>query len=212
MGNYVTQLEISIERGGVWNATLLEGEAPETCEAILDVLLVTSESGHAVCPCSFLEFSLGCIRCRVTGGLFPRISLWLLGRLFSWLRMVMFWPVGLSVMGLPQWRGFDDGVLCLGVSDGGVVSYARVGADEGVGVDLAVVANYGGASYRCSAVDDLAFSDSHVVCYGCRIFDSSVVLLFEVIEDEQVCLEQVFRPPRVLSPALGLLDLYVGFL
>lgn len=48
MGNYVTQLEISIERGGVWNATLLEGEAPETCEAILDVLLVTSESGHAV--------------------------------------------------------------------------------------------------------------------------------------------------------------------
>ena len=38
---------------------------------------------------------------------------------------------GLSVILLPQSRGFDDGVLCLGVSNGGVVSYARVGADDG---------------------------------------------------------------------------------
>ncbi len=46
-----------------------------------------------------------------------------------------------------------DGVLYLGVLDGGVVSDARVGADEGVGADLAVVSDYDGASYRCSAVD-----------------------------------------------------------
>lgn len=38
----------------------------------------------------------------------------------------------------------DDGVLYLGVSDGGVVSDARVGADEGVGADLAAVAEDGG--------------------------------------------------------------------
>jgi len=38
----------------------------------------------------------------------------------------------------------DDGVLDLGVHDGGVVSDARVGADVGVGADLAVVAYDGG--------------------------------------------------------------------
>jgi len=75
----------------------------------------------------------------------------------------MFWSMRLSVILLPQSRGFDDGVLCLGVSDGGVVSYARVGDDEGVDVDLAVVADYGGASYRCSAVDDCAFSYCYIV-------------------------------------------------
>ncbi len=46
-----------------------------------------------------------------------------------------------------------DGVLYLGVSDGGVVSDARVGADEGVGADLAVVADYDWASDCCTAVD-----------------------------------------------------------
>jgi len=41
------------------------------------------------------------------------------------LRVVVFWPVGLSVILLPQSRGFDDGVFYLGVSDGGVVSCVR---------------------------------------------------------------------------------------
>ena len=36
-----------------------------------------------------------------------------------------FWAGELSVMGLLQWRGFDDDV----------VSYARVRADKGVGAD-----------------------------------------------------------------------------
>jgi len=49
--------------------------------------------------------------------------------------MVTFWPVGLSVILLPRSRGFDDGVLYLGVSDGGVVSDARVGVDERVWAD-----------------------------------------------------------------------------
>ena len=57
-----------------------------------------------------------------------------------------------------------DGVLSLGVPDGGVVSDARVGAD------LAVVAYYGGASYCCAAVDDGAFSYRHVVYYIYRIY------------------------------------------
>ena len=55
------------------------------------------------------------------------------------MRMVAFWPVGLSVILLPQSRGFEDGVLCLGVSDGGVVSDARVGVDVCVRADLALV-------------------------------------------------------------------------
>jgi len=36
---------------------------------------------------------------------------------------VTFWPVGLSVILLPQSRGFDDGVLDLCVLDGDVVTY-----------------------------------------------------------------------------------------
>jgi len=51
------------------------------------------------------------------------------------LRAVTFLPVRLSVILLPQSRGFDDGVLYLGVLDGGVVSDACVGADEGVWAD-----------------------------------------------------------------------------
>lgn len=43
--------------------------------------------------------------------------------------------MGLSVILLPQSRGFNDGVLCLGVSNGDVVSYARVEADEKVWAD-----------------------------------------------------------------------------
>ena len=46
----------------------------------------------------------------------PSISLWPLGRLCSWLRMVTFLQMGLSVMCLPQSRSFDDGVLYLGVA------------------------------------------------------------------------------------------------
>ena len=35
------------------------------------------------------------------------------------MRVVTFWPVGLSLILLPQSRGFDDGVLCLGVAEDG---------------------------------------------------------------------------------------------
>ncbi len=45
------------------------------------------------------------------------------GGVCSWLRMVTFLSMRLSVMCLPQSRGFDDGVLYLGVSDGDVVAY-----------------------------------------------------------------------------------------
>ena len=38
----------------------------------------------------------------MTVDLSPSISLWPLGRLCSWLRVVTFWPVGLSVILLPQ--------------------------------------------------------------------------------------------------------------
>jgi len=70
--------------------------------------------------------------------------------------MVMFWPMRLSVILLPQSRGFDDGVLYLGVSDSGVVSDARVGADVGVGAYGAVVSDDGGASDGGPSVDDSA--------------------------------------------------------
>ena len=58
----------------------------------------------------------------------PTMSLWPLGRFCSWLRMVTFLPMRLSVILLLQSRGFDDGVLYLGVLDGGVVSDTRLGA------------------------------------------------------------------------------------
>jgi len=75
--------------------------------------------------------------------------------------MVTFWPVGRSVIILPQSRGFDDGgVLCLGVLDGGVVSDARVGADESVGSNLAMVSDYDGGSYCCAAVDDISRAEN----------------------------------------------------
>ena len=77
----------------------------------------------------------------MTVALSPRMSLWLL-ELCSYLRMVASWSGGWSVILLPQSRGFEDGVLCLGVSDGGVVSYVRVGVDERVWADLAVVPDY----------------------------------------------------------------------
>ena len=68
--------------------------------------------------------------CNVTVDCSPSVSLWPLGGLCSWLRMVTFWPVGLSVILLPQSVGalHDEGVLSLGVSDGGVVSDAYTGA------------------------------------------------------------------------------------
>ena len=61
------------------------------------------------------------------------------GGLCSWLWIVAFWVGGLSVMGLSQWRDFDDGVLYLGVLYGGVVSDTRLGADVCVRADLALV-------------------------------------------------------------------------
>ena len=57
----------------------------------------------------------------------------------------------------------DDGVLYLGVPDGGVVSDARVGAYEGVGAYLAVWAYYGRAPDRGSVTYDGSSSDSYVV-------------------------------------------------
>jgi hypothetical protein len=47
----------------------------------------------------------------------------------------------------------NDGVLDLGVSDGGVVSDARVGSDVGVGSYLAAVAYDDRSADRGSAVD-----------------------------------------------------------
>ena len=65
-----------------------------------------------------------CVICLGGGvALSPRIGLWSLGGLCSWLRMVGFWPMRLSVILLPQSRVFDDGVLYLGVLCGVVVSY-----------------------------------------------------------------------------------------
>jgi len=61
-----------------------------------------------------------------------------------------------SVILLPQSRGFEDGVLYLSVSDGGLVSDARVGADVGVGAYGAVVSDDGGASDGGPSVDDSA--------------------------------------------------------
>jgi len=55
------------------------------------------------------------------------------------LRMVTFLSMRLSVMCIPQSRGFDDGVLYLGVLYGGVVSDTRLGADVCVRADLALV-------------------------------------------------------------------------
>jgi len=90
----------------------------------------------------------------------PSVSLWPLGGLCSWFRMVTFWPMRLSVILLPRSSGFLDGVLCLGVSDGGVVSDARVGADERVGAYFAVVSDYDGASDGCSAMDDISRAEN----------------------------------------------------
>ncbi|MBA7663197.1 hypothetical protein ES703_71236 [subsurface metagenome] len=101
-----------------------------------------------------------------------------------------------------------DGVLYLGVPDGGVVSDARVGAYEGVGADLAVFSYYGGASYCCAAVDDGAFSYRHVVCYGCCVLDFSMVVGLEVVEYELVCLEEVLGFSGVFPPTFHSLDLY----
>ena len=99
----------------------------------------------------------------------------------------------------------DDGVLYLGVADGCVVSYARVGADESVGADLAVVPDYDRASYHCSAVDDCVFSYFHVVCYGCRVFYGSVVVGSEVVEDELVRFEEEFGVCDRMMPVSSLL-------
>ena len=65
----------------------------------------------------------------------------------------------------------------------GVVSDARVGADEGVGSYLAMVTNDDWASYGCWAVDDRIFSYCHVVGYGWRVFCDSMVVGLEVVED-----------------------------
>ena len=108
--------------------------------------------------------------------------------------MVAFWPVGLSVILLLYSWGFDDGVLCLGVLDGGVVSDARVGADEGVGVDLAVVADYGGSSYRCSAVNDCAFSYCHVVRYCCMFHNCPLIMALKALMQRVIRLQHALRP------------------
>jgi hypothetical protein len=55
----------------------------------------------------------------------------------------------------------DDGVIYLGVEDGGVVSDACVWAYVCVGADGAVFADDGGASYGGPAVDDGASSAIH---------------------------------------------------
>ena len=64
----------------------------------------------------------------------------------------------------------DDGVLYLGVADSGMVVDCCVGAYVGVRPDGAVVADDGGTSYGCPAVDDGAPAYGDVVCYGCCLF------------------------------------------
>ena len=62
----------------------------------------------------------------------------------------------------------DEGILDLGVVDGGVVADAGVGADVGVGANFAVFADDGVTSDGCSAVDDgvAAYGDIVRYCYG----------------------------------------------
>jgi len=65
----------------------------------------------------------------------------------------VFWPMRLSVILLPQSWGFEGGVFYFGVTDCCVISGARVGANEGVETNLAVVSDYDGGSYCCAAVE-----------------------------------------------------------
>jgi len=88
--------------------------------------------------------------------------------------MVPFWTMRLSVFLLPQSRGFDDGVLCLGVSDGGGVSDARVWPDVCVWAYLAVFAYYDRALDRGSVMYDGSSSDS---VFGETVPSSSLPLL-----------------------------------
>jgi len=115
----------------------------------------------------------------------------------------MFWSMRLSVILLPQSRGFDDGVLCLGVSDGGVVSYARVGADEGVDVDLAVVPDYERSSYRSSAVDDCAFSYCHVVRYCCMFHNCPLIMALKALMQRVIRLQHALRLTACASASLS---------
>jgi len=59
-------------------------------------------------------------------------------------------------------------------------------------VDGAVFADDGGGSDGGPAVDDGAAADGDVVCYGCGLFNGSVVVGVEVVEGELVCFEEVF--------------------
>jgi len=74
-----------------------------------------------------------------------------------------------------------DAILYLGVPESDVVSDACIWPDVGVGADVTMVADDGGSSYGGPAVDDGASAYSGVVCYGCCVFDGSVVVWFEVM-------------------------------
>ena len=64
----------------------------------------------------------------------------------------------------------DDAVLHLGVGDGGVVSDACVGTDEGVWSDLAAVAYDHGSPDDGMAMDYGSLSYPDAVGYGCVFF------------------------------------------
>ena len=80
----------------------------------------------------------------------------------------------------------DDAVLHLGVGDGGVVSDACVGTDEGVWSDLAAVAYDHGSPDGGVAVDYGSLSYPDAVGYGGGIFHGSAVVGFQVVEDELI--------------------------
>lgn len=90
------------------------------------------------------------------------------------------------------------------VSDAGVWSYV------GVGSYLAAVAYDHGSSDGGVAVDYGSLSYPDVVGYGCCIFYGSMVVGFQVVEDELIGLQEVFWSSGVLPPALDFLYLNPG--
>lgn len=77
-------------------------------------------------------------------------------------------------------------VFHLGVGDSGVVSDAGVWADVGIGAYITVVADDDWPPYRCTAVDDCALAYTNGVGHRGAVLDGSVVVGFQLVEDELV--------------------------
>ena len=104
----------------------------------------------------------------------------------------------------------DYAVLHLGVEDGGAVSDAGVGTNEGVWAYLAAVAYDHGSPDGGVAVDYGSLSYPDAVGYGGGIFHGSAVIGLQVVEDELIGLQEVFWSACVLPPALDFLYLNLG--